>query len=368
LRHVCTTSELLVWFAVLLLRVVAHAIWHGRRVSHYRVDGLYLHGVSALMQGRAGEPQLIPPLLEALVNDPVISGVALYAADVHPLEVRAFLHASPPGLCRSLKGSCRTTVPCCACVRWRCTPPNWRCAKTERAQMGRLPHWGALVERNVLFRDDVRRFLSGGSSGSSTVAAFGARLCGSGDYFAPARTPQASLNVISGPDGRSAADALLPAAAAAAAAVYTADGEARVLCPRDGAFMPVDGSRVFNTAAPAPMLPVEHRQVSTPSQRWAVCRTCPFCGESRRQLARSGHTHLFGLRTAAALISPRGGADAQPADGAVRQPGAANAQHGGRVRTDTRRGAVRAQRGQQQPFPLGCVCGHHAGAHTARCV
>jgi len=135
--------------------------------------------------------------------------------------------------------------------------------------MGRLPHWGALVERNVLFRDDVRRFLSGGGSGSGTVAAFGARLCGSGDRFAPARTPQASLNVISGPDGRSAADALLPAAAAAAS---TADGEARVLCPRDGAFMPVDGSRGFNTAAPASTLPVEHRQVTTPSQRRTLSR------------------------------------------------------------------------------------------------
>lgn len=64
-------------------------MWHGRRVSEYRVDGLYLHGMSALMQGRAGELQLIPPLLEALINDPVLSGVALYAADVHPLEVRA---------------------------------------------------------------------------------------------------------------------------------------------------------------------------------------------------------------------------------------------------------------------------------------
>jgi hypothetical protein len=73
-------------------------------VSEYRVDGLFLHGVTALMQGRAGERLLIPPLWEALVNDPVLSGVTLYAADGHPFEV-SFLgggRSSPGDAERSL--------------------------------------------------------------------------------------------------------------------------------------------------------------------------------------------------------------------------------------------------------------------------
>jgi len=206
-------------------QLVAHALRHW--VAEYRVDGFYLHGMPELQQGRAGERLPFPPLLEALALDPLLSGVKMFAADAQPCEAR------------------------------------------------RSPHWGVLGERNTAFRDDVRRFLSGRAG---SMRAFAARLTGSGDLLAPGRPPHAALNVLSGPDGLTLADAIL--SKADFADDEDEPGEERLWC-------------VSSTPLLEDQLPIQHRQVRNALTALLLAGGVPLMewgdeyGHTRRGAARA---------------------------------------------------------------------------------
>ena len=100
-----------------------------------------------------GMPLQDPPLIDAISNDPVLSGTKLIAE-------------------------------------------AWDAGGLY--QVGSFPHYSLWSEWNGKFRDDVRNFIRGVDGHAGL---FAERLCGSPGLYADGRTPSASINFITAHDG-----------------------------------------------------------------------------------------------------------------------------------------------------------------------
>ena len=100
-----------------------------------------------------GSPLQDPPLIDAISNDPVLSGTKLIAE-------------------------------------------AWDAGGLY--QVGSFPHYGVWSEWNGKFRDDVRNFIRGVDG---YAGLFAERICGSPELYANGRTPAASINFVTAHDG-----------------------------------------------------------------------------------------------------------------------------------------------------------------------
>lgn len=117
------------------------------------VDGFRFDLASVLARDGDGVPGPHPALLERIARDPVLQDVHLIA---EPWDAAGLYH------------------------------------------VGSFPHFGRWAELNGRFRDDVRRFLKGGSG---HLGALATRLAGSSDLYAHDRTPAHSVNFLTSHDG-----------------------------------------------------------------------------------------------------------------------------------------------------------------------
>ena len=132
-------------------------------LCEYRVDGFRFDLASALTRSQTGSPMAEPPLLEAIINDPIIGRSLLIA---EPWDA-AGLHQT---------------------------------GRFSTLNQRRTP---VFLEWNDRFRDDVRRFIKGDEGLSG---AFASRLCGSEDLFGPRGSPLQSVNYVAAHDGFSLYD------------------------------------------------------------------------------------------------------------------------------------------------------------------
>lgn len=128
-------------------------------VNEYHVDGFSFTNSQSLVKGPHGENLSRPPLIEAISFDPILSKTKIIADPCLPFIV-----------------------------------PNKEI---------RFPHWKRWAEMNLMFQDDVRKFLRGDKDQLSN---FATRLCGSGDLFTDGRGPCFSLNYITRNFGLSLVD------------------------------------------------------------------------------------------------------------------------------------------------------------------
>ena len=142
-------------------RLVLDSLRHW--ACEYRIDGFRFDLASALTRSQTGEPMAEPPVVEAIINDPIVGRCLLIA---EPWDA-AGLHQT---------GQFST-------LNQRRTP--------------------VFREWNDRFRDDVRRFIKGDEGLSG---AFACRLCGSEDLFGFCGTPLQSINYINAHDGFSLYD------------------------------------------------------------------------------------------------------------------------------------------------------------------
>lgn len=127
-------------------------------VEEMHVDGFRFDLASALTRGVDGVPLKSPPLIEAIINDPILSKVKLIA---EPWDAGGLYEVG-------------------------------HFASTNK-------HW---LEWNGKYRDSIRRFIKGSSWASGE---FATRLCGSQDLYA-SRQPCNSINFLTSHDGFSLAD------------------------------------------------------------------------------------------------------------------------------------------------------------------
>ncbi len=123
-----------------------------------QVDGFRFDLASILSRGPQGEVLKWPPVIEQMVNDPLLQGVKLIAEP-------------------------------------------WDAAGLY--QLGGFPGWGFGAEWNGRYRDNVRRFIRGVDGMAS---AFATGLCGSTDLYWATGRPTASINFITAHDGFSLHD------------------------------------------------------------------------------------------------------------------------------------------------------------------
>lgn len=122
-------------------------------VSEMHIDGFRFDLASILTLDSNGQPLSLPPLIEAIGKDPLISQVKLIA---EPWDA------------------------------------------TGLYQLGSFPKWGPWSEWNGRYRDVVRRFLKG-TNGKAGV--FASVLSGSEMIYRSSKTPLSSLNIVTTHDG-----------------------------------------------------------------------------------------------------------------------------------------------------------------------
>jgi glycogen debranching enzyme GlgX len=132
-------------------------------VLEYRIDGFRFDLASAMTRNQAGIPMTEPPLVEAILKDPVISKCILIA---EPWDAAGLYQTG--GLYRLNQ----------------CHLPGFK-------------------EWNDHFRDDVRKFIRGTKG---TAGLFAHRMCGSEDIYGPYGSPANTINYISSHDGFSLFD------------------------------------------------------------------------------------------------------------------------------------------------------------------
>ena len=132
-------------------------------VLEYRIDGFRFDLASCLTRSQLGEPMKFPPLLEAIVKDPVVSKSILIA---EPWDAGGLYQT----------GNLFHKNQC---------------------------HLPLLHEWNDTFRDDVRRFFKG-TPGS--LKGFATRICGSQDLYGKNGSPKNSINYLTSHDGFSLND------------------------------------------------------------------------------------------------------------------------------------------------------------------
>lgn len=127
-------------------------------VSEMHVDGFRFDLASCLTRDEQGSPLLTPPLIQAIIHDPVLANTKLIAE-------------------------------------------AWDAAGLY--QVGSFPGEGRFAEWNGKYRDHVRRFIKG-SKGES--GAFAQCLSGSQNLYGKWKTPHLSINFVTAHDGFSLRD------------------------------------------------------------------------------------------------------------------------------------------------------------------
>lgn len=127
-------------------------------VKEMHVDGFRFDLASILTRGPDGAPLKLPPLIEAITDDPILANTKLIAE-------------------------------------------AWDAAGLY--QIGTFPAMGVWAEWNGIYRDNVRNFIKGTEG---LAGAFATRISGSEDLYGKGRSPAHSINFITAHDGFTLAD------------------------------------------------------------------------------------------------------------------------------------------------------------------
>jgi isoamylase len=127
-------------------------------VKETHIDGFRFDLASILVRSQEGTPLPVPPLIEAISQDPLLADTKLIAE-------------------------------------------AWDAGGLY--QVGSFPALGRWAEWNGRYRDDVRTFMKGGAN---SCGSFATRISGSQDLYGEDRLPSHSINFITSHDGFSLAD------------------------------------------------------------------------------------------------------------------------------------------------------------------